>query len=135
MYKIYFYSEPNFLFMDSDSVKNLDLKSINQKNIFEIIFEDYFFENNFRKIKSTDWLLTIQSYNDDGSFVLQSNIAGSNPKIRKIKKGTYLRLEYDQITNNEIWPSLPPIFETSEQKYKMIKLTHQRNAKLRNILD
>jgi len=135
MYKLYFYSEPTFLYIDSESILNLDLKDIKDKKIFEIIFKDYFFEYNLRKSKSKDWILTIQSYNDDGSFILQSNLTGTNAKTRKIKTGTYLRLEYNQITNNEIWPSLPPVFEESEKNYKMSKLTYLRNAKLKNILD
>ena len=135
MYKLYFYSEPTFLYIDSESILNLDLKEIKNKKIFEIIFMDYFFEYNLRKSKSKDWILTIQSYNDDGSFILQSNLTGTNTKTRKIKTGTYLRLEYSQITNNEIWPSLPPVFEESERNYRMSKLTYLRNTKLKNILD
>ena len=37
MYKIYFYSEPVFLYIDSESIIDLDLKVIGKKKLFEMI--------------------------------------------------------------------------------------------------
>ena len=36
MYKIYFYSEPIFLYIDSESIIDLDLKVIGEKKLFEM---------------------------------------------------------------------------------------------------
>ena len=134
MYKIYFYSEPNFLYIDSESIIDLDLKRIDDKNIFEMKYNDYFYDFNLKNSKSKNWLVTIQSFDEDGKFVLQSNIHGDNLKIRKIKNGNSIKLEYDQISNNKIWSSLPPIFEQGEQEYTKGKLSYVRNLKLESIL-
>ena len=134
MYKIYFYSEPIFLYIDSESIIDLDLKVIGEKKLFEMKYDDYFFDYNLRNSKSKNWSVTIQSYGDDGKFLLQSNIQGDSLKLRKLKKGNSIKLEYDQITNNRAWASLPPSFEMGEEEYKKGKLAYIRNLKLENIL-
>jgi hypothetical protein len=134
MYKIYFYSEPVFLYIDSESIIDLDLRVIGEKKIFEMKYDDYFFDYNLRNSKSKEWSVTIQSYADDGKFILQSNIYGDSLKLRKLKKGNSIKLEYDQITNNKVWASLPPSFEMGEEEYKKCKLSYIRNLKLENIL-
>ena len=135
MYKIYFYSEPNFLYIDSESIIDLDLKRIDNKNIFEMRYGDYFFDFNLKNSKSKNWLVTIQSFDVNGKFLLQSNINGDNLKIKKIKNGNSIKLEYDQISNNKIWSSLPPIFEQGEEEYTNCKLSYLRNLKLESILN
>jgi hypothetical protein len=97
-------------------------------------YDDYFFDYNLRNSKSKNWSVTIQSYGDDGKFLLQSNIQGDSLKLRKLKKGNSIKLEYDQITNNRAWASLPPSFEMGEEEYKKGKLAYIRNLKLENIL-
>ena len=135
MYKIYFYSEPVFLYIDSESIIDLDLKMEEGKKLFEMKYDDYFFDYNLRNSKSKNWSVTIQSYGDDGKFLLQSNIQGDSLKLKKLKKGNSIKLEYDQITNNQAWASLPPLFEMGEEEYKKGKLSYIRNLKLENILD
>ena len=134
MYKIYFYSEPNFLYIDSESIIDLDLKRIDNKNVFEMRYSDYFFDLNLKNSKSKNWLVTIQSFDENGKFVLQSNIHGDNLKIKKIKNGNSIKLEYDQISNNKVWGSLPPMFEQGEEEYNKGKLSYVRNLKLESIL-
>lgn len=134
MYKIYFYSEPIFLYIDSESIIDLDLKVIGGKKLFVMEYDDYFFDYNLRNSKSKNWSITIQSYGDDGKFLLQSNIQGDSLKLRKLKKGNSIKLEYDQITNNRAWASLPPSFEMGEEEYKKGKLSYARNLKLESIL-
>ncbi len=135
MYKIYFYSEPVFLYIDSESIIDLDLKMEEGKKLFEMKYDDYFFDYNLKNSKSKNWSITIQSYDDNGKFVLQSNIQGDSLKVKKLKKGKSINLKYDQITNNKIWSSLPPVFEMGEMEYKKGKLAYIRNLKLENILD
>jgi len=134
MYKIYFYSEPVFLYIDTETIIDLDLKRINDKNIFEMRYSDYFFDFNLKNSKSKNWLVTIQSFDENGKFVLQSNIHGENLKIKKIKNGNSIKLEYDQISNNKVWGSLPPMFEQGEEEYTKGKLSYVRNLKLESIL-
>jgi hypothetical protein len=134
MYKIYFYSEPVFLYIDSESIIDLDLKRIDDKNVFEMKYNDYFFDFNLKNSKSKNWLVTIQSFDENGKFVLQSNIHGDNLKIKKIKNGNSIKLEYDQISNNKVWGSLPPMFEQGEEEYNKGKLSYVRNLKLESIL-
>ena len=134
MYKIYFYSEPTFLFIDSESILDLDLQTIDNKKVFEMHFKDDFFDFNLASSKSKNWLITIQCYDESGKFILQSNLHGDDMKIKKIKNGKRIRLVYDQITNNKIWASIPPEFEKGEILYKQGKLAHQRNIKLKDIL-
>ena len=134
MYKIYFYSEPVFLYIDSESIIDLDLRVIGEKKIFEMKYDDYFFDYNLRNSKSKEWSVTIQSYGDDGKFILQSNIYGDSLKLRKLKKGNSIKLEYDQITNNKVWASLPPSFEMGEEEYIKGRLSYVRNLKLESIL-
>jgi hypothetical protein len=135
MYKIYFYSEPNFLYIDSESIIDLDLKRLNNKNVFEMKYEDYFFDYNLRNSKSKNWLITIQSFDENGKFLLQSNIHGDYLKIKKSNGSNSIILQYDQITNNKISGSLPPIFESGEIEYKKTKLSYIRNLKLEDILN
>lgn len=135
MYKIYFYSEPNLLFIDSETIIDLDLKMMDSQKVFEMIYDDLFFDLNLTNSKSDNWLITIQSYDENGKFVLQSNLHGDEMTIRKVKKGKRIRLVYDQITNNKIWGSIPPEFERGEVLYKQGKLSFERNVKLKNLLN
>lgn len=134
MYKIYFYSEPIFLYIDSENILDLDLKVINEMKIFEMIYNDEYFDLNRVRTKSKSWSLIIQSFDENGKFILQSNLLGDRFKIKKLTKGNRIRLIYDQITNNKIWASIPPSFEEGEIAYKQGKLSYYRDLKLKNIL-
>jgi hypothetical protein len=134
MYKIYFYSKPNFLFIDSESILDMDLRFEEDVKIYEIQFKDEFFYTNFKNSKSKEWEITIQSFDEENKFTLQSNISGELTKRKKEKKFQILKFTYDQITNNKVWPSLPPAFEQAESDYKRAKLASTRNDKLNNIL-
>lgn len=134
MHKIYFYSKPNFLFIDSETIVDLDLTFFEERKVFDIKFSDNFFYNNFKKSKSKNWEITIQSFDEKNNFVLQSNISGDLIKTNKTKKYVWLRFEYDQITNNKVWPSLPPAFEEAESDFKRAKLSFVRQEKLKDIL-
>lgn len=135
MFKIYFYSDPVFLYIDSDTILDLNLRVVDGKKIFEMEYKDDFFTQNLKRSKSKNWMVFIQSYGDDNTFQLQSNLNGDKLKHRKIKNGYYIRLEYDQITNNKIWASLPPSFDYGEIEYKNSKLAYIRNLKLGNLLN
>jgi hypothetical protein len=69
MYKIYFYSEPVFLYIDSESIIDLDLKRIDNKNVFEMKYNDYFYDFNLKSSKSKNWLVTIQSFDENGTAI------------------------------------------------------------------
>lgn len=135
MYKLYFYSNPHFLYIDSESIIDLDLKYVDEKKCFEMEYDDEFFYLNLKNAKRKIWGVTIQSFDEKNNFVLQSDFNGEKLKSKKLKKSFYLRLEYDQITNNKAWPSIPPIFIEGELNYKNGRLSHMRNLKLVNILD
>jgi len=134
MYKIYFYSNPNFLYIDSESIIDLDLKIIDDKKCFEMEYDDDFFYLNLKNAKSKNWGIIIQSFDEKNNFVLQSDLNGEKMKSRKLKKTFYFRVEYDQITNNKAWPSIPPIFEQGEINFKNDRIYHMRNIKLQNFL-
>lgn len=134
MYKIYFYSEPIFLYIDSESILDLDLKVINELKVFEMIYKDDYFDLNRSRTKSKSWSVIIQSFDENGKFVLQSNLLGDRLKVKKLVKGNRIRLIYDQITNNKIWASIPPTFEDAEIEYKQGKISYSRNIKLKDIL-
>ena len=134
MYKLYFYSNPHFLYIDSESIIDLDLKYVDEKKCFEMEYGDDFFYINLRNGKSKTWGVTIQSFDENGKFVLQSDLNGEKLKSKKLKKSFYLRLEYDQITNNKAWPSIPPIFEEGEINYKNDRLSHLRHLKLTKLV-
>ena len=135
MYKIYFYSEPSFLYIDSESILDLDLKMTADKKIFEMKYNDFFFNYNLKASKKKSWSIIIQSYDSEGKFVLQSNFFGENMKTQKKKDSNFIRFQYEQISNNKIWNSLPPIFEQGEEEYIKGKLSYIRNLKLENILN
>lgn len=135
MYKIYFYSDPIFLYIDSENILDLDLKIIEGKKEFEMKYNDVYFTKNMKDSRSKSWVVFIQSFDEKNKFLVQSNLSGDNLVHRKIKNGYCLRLQYDQITNNKIWASLPPTFETGEIEYKKNRLSYYRNIKLLNILD
>ena len=135
MYKIYFYSEPVFLYIDTETIIDLDLKKINDENIFEMVYKDHFFDFNLKNSKSKAWSVVIQSYDTEGKFVVQSNLHGEDLKTKNVTNGGRIRLKYDQITNNKIWASLPPVFEIGEIEYKKGKLSYLRNLKLEDILN
>jgi hypothetical protein len=134
MYKIYFYSEPNLLYIDTESLIDLDLKVIDEEKYFEMTYNDPFFDLNLKGTKSKSWSVTIQSYDQDGKFQIQSNLSGENLKLKKTKGGRILRLKYDQITNNKIWASIPPSFEDGEIIYKQGKVSYLRDQKLKDII-
>jgi len=135
MYKIYFYSEPVFLYIDTETIIDLDLKRINDENIFEMVYKDHFFDFNLKNSKSKTWSVVIQSYDLKGNFVIQSNLHGEELKTKSVTNGRRIRLKYDQITNNKIWASLPPVFEMGEIEYRKGKLSYLRNLKLEDILN
>ena len=135
MYKIYFYSEPTFLYIDSESILDLDLKIVDDSKTFEMVYDDHFFDFNLRSSKSKNWSVTIQSYDEVGKFVVQSNLQGDKLKTKSLKKGKRIQLNFDQITNNKIWASLPPIFEMGEIEYRKGKTSYIRNLKLNNLLN
>lgn len=134
MYKIYFYSEPTLLFIDTESLIDLDLKIIDDEKYFEMTYDDPFFDLNLKSAKSKSWSVTIQSFDQDGKFQIQSNLSGEELKVKKIKLGRLLRLKYNQITNNKIWASIPPSFEDGEIIYKQGKISYSREQKIKNII-
>jgi len=135
MYKIYFYSEPIFLYIDSETILDLDLKMDEGNKIFEMIYDDNFFDYNLRSAKIKDWSVTIQSFDENGKFFLQSNLQGENLKYKTLKNKKRIRLNFNQITNNKIWASIPPIFEMGEDQYKNGRQAYLRNIKLKEILN
>ena len=135
MYKIYFYSEPTFLYIDSESILDLDLKIVTDSKTFEMVYDDHFFDFNLKSCKSKAWSVTIQSFDETGKFVVQSNLQGEKLKTKSLKKGKRIQLNFDQITNNKIWASLPPIFEMGEIEYRKGKTSYIRNLKLNNLLN
>jgi hypothetical protein len=134
MYKLYFYSKPNFLYIDSESIIDLDLKISEDKKCFEMIYNDEFFYKNFKSSKTRNWSLVIQSFDENGNFILQTDLNGEKLKLKKLKKDFYLSLEFDQITNNKVWPSIPPIFEYSEINFKNEKISYNRHLKLNELM-
>ena len=135
MYKIYFYSNPHFIYIDSESIIDMDLKYVDAKKCFEMEYDDNFFHLNLKNAKRKIWGVTIQSFDDNNDFVLQSDFNGEKLKSKKLKNTFYLRLEYDQITNNKAWPSIPPIFIEGEINYKNGRISHMRNLNLEKILN
>ena len=132
LYKIYFYSQPHFLVLDTDSV--VDINLISDKNkIIEIIFSDVFFELNLKKTKCKDWSLTIQIFDKDNKFTSQIDLNGENMKVSNTKKGKKIKFNYDQITNNNGWASVPKVFEKAEFDYMNYKISYLRDKKLKEI--
>lgn len=134
MLKVYFYSKPYFLYIDSESLVDADLTTDNGKNYFDLQYTDDYFTLILKKSKKKKWLIFLQSFDENNIFISQSNLGGENLKLKRIDGVDYLTLQYDQITNNKIWPSLPPTFDEGEIEYKNAKLSHYRDKKLKKII-
>lgn len=134
MHELYFYSEPNLLYINSDDIIDLDLENIDGKNQFKIIYKDNFFHFNFKNSRKKIWSVIIQSYDEFGNFLLQSNFTGKTIKNTKNNKGeVILKINYDQITNNRAWSSIPPLFEKSKRDYLGKKITYLRDLKIKEL--
>jgi len=134
-YKIYFYSKPYFLVLDKDDIKDINLKSKENTKFIEINYADSFFDLNLKHSKSKEWALTVQAYDKSEKFISQIDVYGENLKSKKIKNSKILELEYDQITNNKGWSSIPKVFEDAEIVYQNSKKTYFRDLSIKKILD
>lgn len=136
LYKVYFYSSPNFLILKYNDIIDINLveRGKNKVKKIEIIYSDDFFDFNIKKTKSKDWSLTVQIFNLDKTFQLQLDLHGEDLKFSQRKSGKVLSFTYEQITNNNGWPSLPKVFENAEVDYDQYKKSHIRNTKLNQLI-
>ena len=136
LYKVYFYSSPNFLILKYDDIVDINLveRGKNKVKKIEIIYSDDFFDLNMKKTKSKDWSLTVQIFQEDKTFQLQLDLHGEDLKFSQRKKGKVLSFTYEQITNNNGWPSLPKVFQTAEIDYDQYKKSYTRNEKLNQLI-
>lgn len=136
LYKVYFYSSPNFLVLKYDDIIDINLvvRGKNKIKKIEIIYRDDFFDFNIKKSKSKDWSLTVQIFQADKTFQLQLDLHGEDLKFSQRKSGNVLSFTYEQITNNNGWASLPKVFETAEIDYDQYKKSYMRNEKLNQLI-
>jgi hypothetical protein len=134
-YKIYLYSEPHFLILTDESIIDINLKSNLKKKKLEIYYDDNFFDFNLKSSKKSEWLVTIQSFDLKDKFIYQIDLHGESIKIGNKKSKNFLSLIYDQISNNNGWASIPPLFEQAELEYTRSRFSYLRNLKLNLILD
>jgi hypothetical protein len=136
LYKVYFYSSPNFLILKYDDIIDINLVERGKNKIkkIEIIYSDDFFDFNIKKTKSKDWSLTVQIFNIDKTFQLQLDLHGEDLKFSQRKLGKVLSFTYEQITNNNGWASLPKVFENAEVDYDQYKRSFIRNEKLKQLI-
>lgn len=133
-YKIYFYSEPYFLILDKNSIIDINLQvSKDKTKTVEIKYSDDFFDLNLDYVDTKDWSLTVQEFDEKGKFTSQIDIYGENLKIKKNKSHRTLILEYNQITNNNGWASIPKVFESAEDVYQKSKQSYKRDLAIKNI--
>lgn len=135
-YKVYFYSSPNFLILKDDDIIDINLvqRGKNKLKKIEIVYSDDFFDFNIKKTKSKEWSLTVQIFDINKVFQLQLDLQGENLKFSERKSGKVISFTYEQITNNNGWPSLPKVFESAEIDYDQYKRSYIRNEKIKQLI-
>lgn len=148
-YSIFFYSEPYFILLENQEIVDITIKQeekqiqkkstrmygIKQpKKLLEIVYNDDFFDCNLITSKRDYFSITIQIFNRTGQFLQQIELLGENLKKAKSNEGITITLNYDQVTNNNAWPSLPPQFQEASEVYKREKVSYLRDLQIKKIL-
>lgn len=145
IYTIYLFSEPYFMVLDDESIIDVNIlkeevkipkKSTRwygmptPKQILELKYNDTFFEYNLKSSNRDTFSVNIQTYNKMGQFLQQVELHGENIHI----KDNVMTLKFDQVTNNNAWPSINPKFESAADLYKRERVSYLRDLKIDTLL-
>jgi len=135
-YKIYFYNQPHFLLLDSQSILDINIKEKSQNvRKIEIFFEDIFFEKNLSKKSLKEWNITVQIFDNNNKFTTQLDLYGENLRSGKTKLGKNIKFDFEQISTNSAWPSLPKSFHDAEVSYMSSRHAYLRHLKIKSLID
>jgi hypothetical protein len=137
-YSIYFYSEPNFLLLENSSIIDVNIreKKIDDKiSTLEVMYSDVFFDYNIRNIKKKNFLIIIIIHNHTGQFLQQITIHGESLSFGNHPHIDCVNFNFQQMTNNKAWKSIPNDFQKAEEIYKSERLSYIRESRINKILD
>lgn len=144
-YIVYLFSEPYFMVLDDESIIDVNIltKEIKipkktkrwygmptPKQILELKYNDTFFDYNLKSTNRDTFSVTIQTYNRMGQFLQQMELHG---EYMSVKDGV-MKLEFDQVTNNNAWSSISPKFESAADLYKRERVAYLRDLKIDTLL-
>ena len=135
IYNFYLYCDPYLLFLDDDSVidLNIDKFSIDSKkdDVFKIETLDIYFHENLKRIEDKEFLLIFQTYDLSNKFLNQIEICGEE----FYTENNILILKFDSISINNVSPSLNPYWLTSIDLYKKERVSYLRNIQIETLLN
>ncbi len=127
-YIVYFYSEPNFMVLENESIIDISLHE-DLKRV-DINYSDYFFDFNLKNCKDSEFTVVTQCYNRVGQFLEQLEISGENISF----DNNILTLNYEQLTSNKAWASINQLWEKASDVYNRERISYYRQSKIERIL-
>lgn len=127
-YIVYFYSEPNFMVLENESIIDISLHE-DLKRV-DINYSDYFFDFNLKNCKDSEFTVVTQCYNRVGQFLEQLEISGENISF----DNNILTLNYEQLTSNKAWASINQLWEKASDVYNRERISYYRQSKIETIL-
>lgn len=131
-YDVYLFSEPYFMYLENNSIVDINILYENKsKDIIRIEYDDIFFDYNIKNSNRDKFSITIYSFNRTGQFLQQLDMHGENMII----KDNSIILEFDQITNNNAWYSVNTKFVIAADVYQRERISYYRDRKIDKLLN
>jgi hypothetical protein len=146
-YEVYLYSEPYFMLLEDECIIDINLKEeLNPKSYkeskrmygiqepkkyIEFQYDDVFFDYNLKNSKRNMFSIVVVVYNRAGQFLQQMDLHGEDLLI---EGSNLLKLYYDQITNNQAFPSINPLWGDAIDVYKRERVSYLRDVKIDTLL-
>ncbi len=127
-YIVYFYSEPNFMVLENESIIDISLHE-DLKRV-DINYSDYFFDFNLKNCKDSEFTVVTQCYNRVGQFLEQLEISGDTISF----DNNILTINYEQLTSNKAWASINQLWEKASDVYNRERISYYRQSKIERIL-
>jgi hypothetical protein len=101
------------------------------KKYIEFQYDDVFFDYNLKNSKRNMFSIVVVVYNRAGQFLQQMDLHGEDLLI---EGSNLLKLYYDQITNNQAFPSINPLWGDAIDVYKRERVSYLRDVKIDTLL-
>lgn len=134
IYQVYFYSDGKILFLEDSLIFDINLsKSKNSKednDTMIIDFSDFFFEDEFSKVNTQDFIITAQVFNKDTGFIQQIELLSESVNIC----ANQIIVIFDSININKAWSSINPNWTVLAENYKSKRVSTLRINAIETLL-
>jgi hypothetical protein len=134
IYQVYFYSDGKILFLEDSLIFDINLsKSKNSKeddDTMIIDFSDFFFEDEFSKVNTQDFIITAQVFNKDTGFIQQIELLSESVNIC----ANQIIVIFDSININKAWSSINPNWTVLAESYKSKRVSTLRINAIETLL-